>query len=205
MITRTLIIINVLAYLWEIKSGAMRSDAALIRDGVLIPAYVLQGHQWWRIITAGFLHANIAHIGLNMLSLYWLGRFIESALGPWRMLIVYFAALAGSGLAVIYFSPPMAATLGASGAIFGLFGALFAIGAKLGERGRFLIRANIGILILNLVWTFAMPGISWQAHVGGLLTGFVLTFLIFAPPRPVYARVFDPHTGIEQRSQIEGP
>jgi membrane associated rhomboid family serine protease len=205
VITRALIAINVLAYLWELYTGALHDDAALVRDGVLAPVLVLQDHQWWRIITSGFLHAGLLHIGLNMLSLYWLGRFIEAALGSWKMLVVYMVSLIVSGLTVVFFSPPNIPTLGASGAIFGLFGALFAIGLKLGERGRELVRANIGILILNLVWTFAVPAISWQAHVGGLIAGFFLTLAIFRPPKPVYAQVYDPASGARYESQLETP
>ncbi len=205
MITRILIVLNVLAFVWELYTGALRSDAALIHDGVLVPVLVTQGGQWWRIITSAFLHAGIWHIGLNMLSLYWLGRFIEVVLKPFRMALVYFVSLIVSGLSVVYFSPPDAATLGASGAIFGLFGALFAIGLKLGERGSDLVRSNIGILVLNLLFTFMVPGISWQAHVGGLFAGFVLTYLVFYPPRPVMTRAYDVGTGAEYESQVEMP
>ena len=77
------------------------------------------------------------------------------------------------------------ATLGASGAIFGLFGALFAIGFKLGKPGMDLVRSNIGILVINLIITFTVPAISWQAHVAGLVAGFILTFAIYYPPRRV--------------------
>ena len=205
MITRALIAINVVAFLIEIYTGALNNDAALIRLGVLTPNLVLQQHQWWRTITTGFLHANIAHIGLNMLSLYWLGRFIEAALGSWKMLVVYMVSLIAAGLSVVLFSPPNVPTLGASGAIFGLFGALFAIGLKLGERGRELVRANIGILVLNLIWTFAVPAISWQAHLGGLIAGFLLTLAIYWPPKPVYASVYDQKTGQQYESQLEVP
>lgn len=210
MITRLLIIANVLCYFWEYRTGALSSDPtvstpALIKDGVLIPLLVTHNHEWWRIIASGFLHANIPHIAINMLSLYWLGRFIEVALRPVRMLVVYAIALVGSGIAVVYLSPPDAATLGASGAIFGLFGALFAIGLKLGDRGRDLVRGNIGILVLNLVWSFSFRGISWQGHIGGLITGFAVTLLIFWPPRPIMTRVYDPASGAEYHSQIEPP
>jgi membrane associated rhomboid family serine protease len=205
LITRILIAINILAYLWEMYTGALRSDAALVRDGVLIPILVTQNHEWWRIITAAFLHAGIWHIGLNMLSLYWLGRFIEVVLRPFRMALVYFVSLIVAGIAVVLFSPPDAATLGASGAIFGLFGALFAIGMKLGERGRDLVRSNIGILVINLLWTFMVPGISWQAHVGGLVAGFLLTYAIFYPPRPVMTRAYDSSTGAVYESHVEMP
>ncbi|HKU68958.1 MAG TPA: rhomboid family intramembrane serine protease [Candidatus Baltobacteraceae bacterium] len=205
MVTRILIVLNVLAFVWELYTGALHSDAALIRDGVLIPVLVKQNHEYWRIVTAAFLHAGIWHIGLNMLSLYWLGRFIEAVLRPARMTLVYFASLVVSGFTVVYFSPPDAATLGASGAIFGLFGALFAIGMKFGERGRELVQSNIGILVINLLWTFMVPGISWQAHVGGLITGFVLTYVVFSPPRPVMTRTYDTQTGAEYESHVEMP
>jgi membrane associated rhomboid family serine protease len=205
LITRILIVINILAYLWELYTGALTNDQALIRDGVLTPALVLQGHEWWRLVTSAFLHAGIWHIGLNMLSLYWLGRFIEAVLRPLRMALVYFVSMIVASLTVVYFSPPNAATLGASGAIFGLFGALFAIGLKFGERGRDLVRSNLGNLAINLIWTFMVPGISWQAHVGGLVSGFVLTYLIFSPPKPVMTRAYDANTGAVYESQVEPP
>lgn len=205
MVTRILIALNVLAYLWELRTGALSNDAALVRDGVLVPALVLQDGQWWRIITGAFLHAGIWHIGLNMLSLYWLGRFIEAVIGSWRMALIYVVAMIVSGLTVVYFSAPDVPTLGASGAIFGLFGALFAIGLKLGERGRELVKSNIGILVINLLWTFMVPGISWQAHVGGLISGFILTYAIYYPPRPVYTQVYDPSTGAQYESHVELP
>ena len=211
MVTRLLIALNVLAFLWELRvggpgvlSGNIPSGTP-IDNGLLVPAYVLAYHQWYRLVTAAFLHGSIFHIGLNMLSLYWLGRFIEAVLRPWRMLVVYIVAMLVSGLSVVYFSPPNAATLGASGAIFGLFGALFAIGLKLGSRGMELVRSNIGILVLNLIWSFAVPGISWQAHLGGLISGFIVTYVIFMPPKPVYAQVYDPQTGAQFESQLETP
>lgn len=176
-----------------------------IDAGLLTPNSVLIYHQYYRIFTSAFLHGSIAHIGLNMLSLYWLGRFIELVLRPWRMFVVYFVSLIAASISVILFSPPDAATLGASGAIFGLFGALFAIGLKLGERGRELVRSNIGILVLNLVWSFAFPGISWQAHLGGLIAGFIVTWAIFWPPKPVVAHVYDPQTGAQYESRLETP
>jgi membrane associated rhomboid family serine protease len=185
-------------------SGNIPAGSA-VDNGLLSPNSVLIGHQYYRIFTSAFLHGSIGHIGLNMLSLYWLGRFIELVLRPWRMLVVYFVALVAASISVILFSPPNAATLGASGAIFGLFGALFAIGLKLGERGRELVRSNVGILVLNLVWSFAFPGISWQAHLGGLIAGFIVTWAIFWPPKPVVAHVYDPQTGAQYESQLETP
>lgn len=213
MITRFLIALNVLGFLWEIYAGgpgvlggfqSERSQRVLL-EAALIPAAVLQYGQWWRILTGAFMHGGLIHIGVNMLSLWFLGRFIEYALGPWRMLLVYMVSLVASGLGVVYFSDPMTPTLGASGAIFGLFGALFAIGLKLGKPGMNLVRANIGILAINLLITFTVPAISWQAHVAGLFAGFVLTFAIYAPPRRVAPVVVDSGTGRALESEYESP
>ncbi|MGZ3499212.1 MAG: rhomboid family intramembrane serine protease [Vulcanimicrobiaceae bacterium] len=202
-------LINVLAFLYEfvtagpgILSGNV-DNYVIVRDGALVPILVLQQHEWWRIITSAFLHGSIIHIGVNMISLYSLGRFIESTLGSARMFIVYFVSLICAGLGAVFFSAPDIPTLGASGAIFGLFGALFAIGLKLGKPGMQLVRANIGLLVINLIITFSIPIISKQEHVAGLLAGFVLTLALFWPPKPVRTRVVDSQTGAELESHIE--
>jgi membrane associated rhomboid family serine protease len=210
--TRLLIALNVIAYLWEVSVagpsmlsgfGSSAGIERVLVDGALIPAFVLQDGQWWRVITGAFLHGGLIHIGVNMLSLWFLGRFIEYALGSWRMFVVYMFSLIVSGLGVVFFRNPMVPTVGASGAIFGLFGALFAIGFKLGKPGMDLVRANVGILVLNLIITFTVPQISWQAHVAGLLAGFVLTYVIYAPPRRVAPVVVDSTSGRELETQYE--
>ncbi|MBV8374975.1 MAG: rhomboid family intramembrane serine protease [Candidatus Eremiobacteraeota bacterium] len=214
MITRFLIIVNVIAYIWEIAVAgpSMLSFAPsgpgverVLEKGALFPAAVLQDGQWWRIITSAFLHGGLLHIGVNMISLWNLGRFIEFALGSWRTLLVYAVSLVAAGLGVVYLSPPTTFTLGASGAIFGLFGALFAIGFKLGKPGMDLVRANTGILVLNLIITFTVPAISWQAHLAGLLSGFVLTYAIYFPPRRVTPAVVDARTGAELETEYQSP
>lgn len=214
MITRFLIILNVIGYLWEIYVGGPEMLTGfgngqgmdrVLTEGALVPAFVLQDGQWWRIFTGAFLHGGLIHIGVNMMSLWFLGRFIEYALGPWRMLFVYVVSLVAAGLGVVYFSSPLVPTVGASGAIFGLFGALFAIGFKLGKPGMDLVRANIGILVVNLLITFTVPAISWQAHVAGLLAGFAVTFVIYYPPRRVAPVVVDTRTGREMETEYESP
>jgi membrane associated rhomboid family serine protease len=217
MITRFLIVLNLIGYVWEISVAGpgMLSFAAggpgverVLEKGALFPAAVLQAGQWWRIFTSAFLHGGLLHIGVNMISLWNLGRFIELALGSWRTLVVYVVSLIAAGLAVVYLSPPTTFTLGASGAIFGLFGALFAIGFKLAQVGRpgmELVRANTGILVLNLIITFTVPAISWQAHVAGLLSGFALTYAIYFPPRRVAPAVVDARTGAELESEYQSP
>jgi membrane associated rhomboid family serine protease len=215
VITRFLIALNVLGYVWEISVGGSGmlsplggSDSGMERvlaDGALVPALVLQNGQWWRILTGAFLHGGLIHIGVNMMSLWFLGRFIEFALGSWRMFVVYMVSLVVSGLGVVYFSDPTVPTVGASGAIFGLFGALFAIGFKLGKPGMELVRANVGILVLNLIITFTVPQISWQAHVAGLLAGFALTYVLYFPPRRVAPVVVDARSGRELETEYESP
>ncbi len=214
MITRFLIALNVIGYLWEIRVGGSAlltgfgGDSTgmerVLLKGAIIPAFVLQYGQWWRIITGAFLHGGLIHIAVNMMSLWFLGRFIEWAMGSWRMLIVYTFSLIASGLAVVYLSAPMVPTVGASGAIFGLFGALFAIGLKLGKPGMNLVRSNLGILVINLIITFTVPAIAWQAHVAGLVAGFVLTYALYVPPRRVAPVVVDA-AGRELQAEYEPP
>ncbi len=208
--THAIVVVCVLVFFWEIATmgaGILTGNVTIGQidnAGALVPALAQQG-QWWRIVTSAFLHASIIHIGLNMFSLWVLGRFIEPILGTPRTALVYTLSLIASGLGVTYFSfgNLQDPTLGASGAIFGIFGALFAIGLKNGPAGLQLVRANLGILLLNLVFTFAFPGISKQAHVAGLLTGFLLTLAIYRPLRPVRAQVIDSVTGEALDSTLE--
>lgn len=208
-LTGLLIAVNVAAYLWQISTyGGAETD-----HGYLSPQSVLQYGQWWRIVTAAFLHANITHIALNMLALYTVGREVEAVFGKVRFALLYALAIAGSGLAIVYFSQYNVPTLGASGAIFGLFGALVAVGLRLGQRGRSLIMSLLPVLAINLVFTFSIPGISAAAHVGGLITGFLAGLVLFTGSRrrrftqeyayvaaPVAAR---PVETIEHSPQIE--
>lgn len=211
MITRFIVILNVLAFCWEIftmGTGILIgrvTNLQIVNAGALLPIAVTVYHQYWRIVTSAFLHGSILHIVLNMYSLYVLGRFVEPALGSPRMLVVYAVSLVASGLCVVYFSAADVPTLGASGAIFGIFGALFAIGFRLGKRGMDLVRAMLPILIINLVFTFTVPSISWQAHVGGLIAGFLLTYVIYVPPRPVRTHVYDATAGVVAEGEYQEP
>jgi membrane associated rhomboid family serine protease len=210
-VTTFLVLLNLLVFVYELVRlgmGLLGGDVpaeGFVNVGGLVPFLVTQQGEWWRVVTSGFIHLSGIHIAVNMYSLYVLGRFVESIAGSWKMALVYAISLVGSGLAVAYFSAPDIVSGGASGAIYGMFGALFAIGLKLGKPGMALMRANIGILIVNLIFTFAVPGISGWAHVGGLLLGFVATLVVFFPPRPVHATVVDANTGQELHSEIEAP
>lgn len=212
MITRLLIACNVLAFVWEVSvsgpgivSFGGGDISRVLQAGALNPVAVLHDGEWWRIFTSAFLHGGLLHIAVNMFSLWILGRFVESVMGPVRMALIYFISLIASGLGVVYFSGPDAVTVGASGAIFGLFGALFAIGFRLGKPGMELVRANIGILVINLVISFTVPAISWQAHICGLVAGFIATLLIFVPRVRVAPMVLDARTGSALETEYQTP
>ena len=214
-VTTALIVLNLIGFAWEILVGGpgMLSMTGggnidrVMQEGSLYPAGVLQNGEWWRIFTGAFLHGGLIHIGVNMISLWVLGRFVEMIVGSPKMLVIYMLSLIASGLGVVFLSAPLVPTVGASGAIFGLFGALFAIGLKLGKPGMDLIKANAGILVLNLIITFTVPSISWQAHIAGLFAGFLLTLVLYFPPRRVAPVVVDAQTGaeLETEYQIQNP
>ncbi|MDO4253541.1 MAG: rhomboid family intramembrane serine protease [Kocuria sp.] len=136
----------------------------------------------WRILTSGFVHSmtNPAHIALNMYTLWVFGRMLEGGLGRARFVTLYMVSLVGGAVGVILLSPPTSLTVGASGAIFGLFGAVLAITLW----GPKQYRSNlVGILVLigiNGAFGFLVPGISWQGHVGGLVAGTVTTGIMLA-------------------------
>ena len=185
--TNFLILVNVLAYLWEVAVGGGPDYlSSLIFGphhvyGLLYGPDVIPGGAWWEIVTGAFLHASILHLGLNMLALYQVGNLDERIFGRTRYALLYALSLVGAGLSVIAFNYDVP-TLGASGAIFGLFGALVAVGVRLGKRGRDLIGQVLPIVAINLVFTFSVPGISAAGHVGGLITGFIAGLILFMLP-----------------------
>jgi rhomboid protease GluP len=189
VLTRVLIAINVIVYAWERTTGALTTDRALEAHGALVGVDVLAG-EWWRIFTAAFLHGSDLHILFNMFALWQVGNFIESVMGAPRMLAIYLISALGSGLLVTY-ATPTSATVGASGAIFGLFGAIVALGLRLGPQGGALVRQSVGVIVLNLLIGFTVPNISNAGHIGGLIAGFLSGMLLYRPPRtprgPAYA------------------
>jgi membrane associated rhomboid family serine protease len=133
---------------------------------------------WWQLLTSVFTHVGVFHIGFNMVALWFLGPPLEAMLGRARFLALYLVSgLAGSA-AVMLFSAPHGQTLGASGAIFGLLGALLVVAVK----RRTAVQTVLVWLGLNLVFTFTVSGISWEGHVGGLVGGLLLAgALVYAP------------------------
>ena len=140
----------------------------------------------WQLVTSMFTHVEIWHLAGNMIALYFIGPQLEAAVGRLRFLVLYLVSgLAGSAM-VLWFTDDQVQTVGASGAIFGLMGALLVMVVKVGGNV-----SQIGLLLLaNLVITFTIPGISWQGHlggfVGGVLIGAVLAYSPRGPRRPLF-------------------
>jgi membrane associated rhomboid family serine protease len=176
-LTYVLIAVNVLMFIGESAGGSSFTGGA---GGGVTSSLALNGGavadgQWYRLITGGFLHAGLFHIAFNMYALLWLGRMLEPTLGHVRFGALYLASLVAGSFGVILLDPTVN-TVGASGAIFGLFGAVVALARS---RGIDLRQTGlIPVLVLNLAITFLIPGISIGGHLGGLVGGFVFAYLI---------------------------
>jgi membrane associated rhomboid family serine protease len=189
-VTMTLIAINVVVFLIQIAAGdetvgRFNLGNKIIWDYGLNGVAVSDGGEWYRIVTSAFLHANLIHLLFNMYALYILGPTIERALGPVRYLIIYAASLlAGSAGALIV--EPDALTVGASGAIYGLLGALIVL---FRNRGISLWQSGLAItLVLNFAITLSISNISIGGHVGGFIGGATAAFVIIEGPRYVRNR-----------------
>jgi len=181
LVSMVLIGINLAAFVvtaLQARSVMDLSDSALYTRGGLIPVEVASG-EYWRLLTGGFLHGSLIHIATNMISLYILGIPLERILGRWRFLAIYLLSLLGASVSVLIFSAPVSLTIGASGAIYGLMGALLVTFKRL----RYDLRQLLVIVALNVFITFQVPGISWQGHLGGLVVGAVVGAAMVYPPQ----------------------
>lgn len=180
--TFILIGLNVLAFLLEIGSGGggLRGDLSSITiDFALFGPSVAEG-EWYRLVTNGFLHAGVFHLGFNMFALYVIGLLLEPALGRARFIALYFASLLAGSFGALLLDPN-AVTVGASGAVFGIFGATMVIARG---RGMNQIAGQLGLLlVLNLAITFTVPYISAGGHLGGLAAGLLCAVAIVAGER----------------------
>ena len=198
VVTRTLVALNVGVYLAQLGEGAgMNANSGWIFEkGALVGPRIMygdqviegiQGGEWWRLLTAAFLHYGPLHLGLNMLALWWFGGVVEQALGRGRFLMLYLVSgLAGSAGALLVH--PHDVTVGASGAIFGIMGALLvlewqATGSVMGQA--------MTLIALNLVFTFTMSNISIGGHLGGLAGGILGTLALarFGRGHAAYGRI----------------
>ncbi len=173
-----LIAINVIAFVAMTAGGGTltgRGGGQVFQNGALFGPAVADG-DWWRIVTAGFLHAGLLHLAFNMYFLYFLGTMLEPEIGKLRFAVIYFVSLIGGSFGALLISPD-AVTVGASGAVFGLMGAAI---IAMRARGVAPMQSGLGtVLLLNLAITFFIPGISIGGHLGGLIAGGIVGFLMF--------------------------
>jgi membrane associated rhomboid family serine protease len=192
LMTWVLLGVNVVVWLAIVANGgsgsALVSKLALIPDWSVRPidenfaAYVdgVARGSWWQIVTSVFTHVQFIHIALNMLALYMFGPPLEMILGRVRFVTLYLVSGICGSAAVMLFSHPHGTTVGASGAIFGLLGAMAVIAFKTGGDYRGLLT----LLMINLLITFTVPMISWQGHLGGLVGGTLVALgMVYAPRR----------------------
>jgi membrane associated rhomboid family serine protease len=177
VVTYTLIGLNVLMFVFQTVSTDVQ------RELVLRSAAVADG-ELYRLITSAFMHYGLTHLLFNMWALYVVGPPLEMWLGRLRYGSLYAMSALGGSVLVYLLSPLNAATAGASGAVFGLFGAFFVVGKRLNLDVRWVI----GLIALNLAFTFVIPmissqNISWQGHIGGLVTGSVIAAAYAYAPR----------------------
>lgn len=185
LVAKIIIVLNVLVFFWVISGnvGAAGFGSQLSRREVQIglnKELLAITHEWYRLVTAGFLHFGILHIGMNMFLLYQLGNLLEPTLGRMRFTLLYTACLLGGSLGVLVIETNSRGLHGgASGAVFGLMAAA-AVGMQ--RRGINIFQSGIGtLLVINLVLTFTIPGISIGGHLGGAVTGAVLGVIMLAP------------------------
>jgi len=190
-VTKTLIGLNVGAFLLLVGTGSpltsgLAGEVAI--DGSLFvgdSSIGLAAGEWWRLVTSGFLHAGLFHLGMNMLLLWWFGAPLEQGLGRARFVALYAVSLLAGAAGALLLSA-QTPTVGASGAVFGLFGAAFVLERQAGiTRG-----PAFTIIVLNLLLTFVVPGISIGGHLGGLAGGAVamLALTRFGREHAAYGR-----------------
>ena len=176
-LTYVLIALNVIAFLAMSASGGGLDGrgGTLYENGALYGPLVADG-EWWRIISAGFLHAGLLHLAFNMYFLWFLGTMLEPEIGRLRFAAIYFVSMLGGSLGALLVSPE-AVTVGASGAVFGAMGAAI---LALRARGIDPWQSGLGItLLLNLGITFVIPNISIGGHIGGLVAGGIVGYFMF--------------------------
>ena len=178
-VTEGLIAINVGVFLAEVATGVTLggSDTGWVFDhGALFGPFMSHGyHQYWRLLTAGFLHASFLHIALNMLSLWFVGRVLEPSIGRAAFIGIYFASLLAGSFGALLFQPQIP-TIGASTAIFGIFGALIVVAQA--RRIPLWQSGLLPILLINLLFGLTYTGISIGGHLGGLVAGVVCGWLV---------------------------
>ncbi|MBA2610065.1 MAG: rhomboid family intramembrane serine protease [Actinobacteria bacterium] len=171
LVTKIIIGLNVALYLLTTAGSLGSGPGNDVETRLVLFGPAVASGELYRLITTGFVHFGLIHIGFNMVLLYRFGDILEPALGRIRFVLLFVAALLGGAFGALLLSPN-ALTGGASGAVFGLMGAV-AVGMH--QRGVSLTEGGIGpLIVINLVLSVAVPGISLGGHVGGLIAGAIV-------------------------------
>lgn len=179
VVTYILLYINIIMFFFLELFGGSTNTETLVLFGAKFNLAIISG-EWWRIITSMFLHVGFIHLIMNMLALYYLGTAVEKIFGTARFTIIYFLAGISGGITSFAFNQSIAA--GASGSLFGLFGALLFFGTVYKDLFRQTMGNNlIIILIINLIFGFLVPQIDMGAHLGGLIGGYIASAFVFVP------------------------
>jgi len=174
----TLITVICAFYLWELVDSGIIGTFALYGIDLLKIT-----NEWYRLVTVGLIHDNSStipiHLAFNMLALHSLGTPIESLLGRSKFLIIFFVSLIGGSITSAMFLGNSGYSIGVSGAVFGLFGSWIIIGRRIGTE----VKSTLVIIGLNFVLGFTIGGVDWRAHLGGLLTGALITRVLLTSSR----------------------
>jgi membrane associated rhomboid family serine protease len=179
VVTLTLIAINVAVFVSELVTGATvnggGSGGTVLDDGGLLGPSIVHQHEYYRIVTSGFLHYSVLHIAFNMFFLYVMGTMLEPAIGRLNFAVVYLTSLLAGSFGALLFEPH-ALTVGASGACFGVLGALIVVARN---RGIPIWQSGLGLtLVINIVFSLSVAGISIGGHLGGLIGGTLAGLLV---------------------------
>jgi membrane associated rhomboid family serine protease len=175
VVTIAIIVICVIVYVFQ------QANPSLIAEIALIPMRV--GQRPWQLITSAFAHASVLHILMNMWAVWAVGSYLEQILGRWRYVALYVLSALGGSVGVLAWTQMTQAgyatvTVGASGAIFGLFGAILLVSKRLRQN----ITGIVTVIVINVAYSFVVAGVSWQGHFGGLIIGLVLgAIFAYAP------------------------
>ena len=179
-VTNAILIVLFVVFIIETMMGGSTNINILVRLGAMNNQLVTVGHQWWRLFTAQFLHIGVMHLVSNAVIIYYMGQYMEPIMGHTRFLVTYLLAGMGGNLMSLAFSSDRGLSAGASTALFGLFGAMTAIGLRNIHNPMisYLGRQAFVLALINLALDIFVPGIDILGHIGGLIVGFLLAIIM---------------------------
>lgn len=180
-VTYTIVAINIVVFLLMTILGGSTNTQILLEFGAKYSPYIQQG-EWWRLFTPMFIHIGLMHLVVNMVTVFYLGRMVESLFGHLRYTIVYLVSGIVGNIASFVFLPANISA-GASTAIFGLFGAFMMLGESFMNNPyiRLMARQFMIFIVMNLVFDIFLSGVDIYGHIGGLLGGFLIAYVVGAP------------------------